>query len=470
MSTLDRRSFLARSSALAVTTAFGSTLLNATAAPAKAASPAKGGGRPGAGYGPLRPTAPRGGGPEYFALPAGFTYTIHGIIGQPLTDGTPGPHQLDGSGAFALPNGNTAYLRNSEDRAAAGAPFPFSIQDRTNAYDRKAYGGVSVLEFDRDGEVVRSEVLLTGTTVNCAGGITVVDGKEGWLSCEETSAGPKQGFEQKHGYCFFVPADATGPVAAVPFRQMGRFAHEATAQDEDGNVYLTEDAGDSSGLYRYLPDDASLRTGRLQMLAVAGTPAFDAFKGQQKGAAFDVAWVDVRNPDPDLENGEPRTYTQGRALGGAAFNRLEGIWAADGTITFASTSGGAARRGQIWRLDVADQTLTLLYESPGSDVLDSPDNLLVTPRGGILLCEDDASNDGDTHPLAPGLTDVNRLIGLSNEGEPFEFLVNRFSDTELAGASFSPDGKTLYFNVFGDRTAGSGFTVALRGPWSAGPL
>jgi secreted PhoX family phosphatase len=31
------------------------------------------------------------------------------------------------------------------------------------------------------------------------------------------------------------------------------------------------------------------------------------------------------------------------------------------------------------------------------DVLDSPDNLTVTPRGGLILCEDDAgSQDGDT--------------------------------------------------------------------------
>lgn len=469
MTTLDRRAFLARGSALAVTTAFGSTLLGATGGAAVAA-PGRGGGRPGAGYGPLTARAPRGGGPEYFALPDGFTYTVHSPIGARMSDGHPSPHQLDGSAAFALPNGNVAYLRNSEDRQPAGAPAAYSITDRTGSYDGKAYGGVSVLEFDRSGRVVRDQVLLTGTTVNCAGGVTLVDGVQGWLSCEETTVGPAQGFDERHGYCFFVPAGATSPVDAVPFTQMGRFAHEATAQDAAGVVYLTEDAGNSSGLYRYLPADPSLRRGRLQMLAVADRPSYDAFAGQQPGTTFAVRWVDIADPDPDLEGGAPRVFTQGRTLGGAAFNRLEGIWAEEGTLAFASTSGGAARRGQIWSLDVAAQTLTMLYESPGSDLLDSPDNLLVTPRGGILLCEDDASDDGDTHPLAPGLTDVNRLIGLGPDAAPFEFLVNRFNDTELAGASFGPDGRTLFFNVFGDRTAGSGFTVALTGPWSAGPL
>lgn len=468
--TLDRRSFLTRTSAVAVSTAFGSTLLGAVSGPAHAAPPKPGKGRPGAGYGPLRPQAPRGGGPEYFAIPAGFTYSIHGVTGTPMQDGQPHPHQLDGSAAFALANGNVAYLRNSEDREPAGVPGAFSITERTNAYDEAAYGGVTVLEFDRAGRVVRDDVLLTGTTVNCAGGITQVSGVEGWLTCEETTRGSSEGFLKKHGYCFFVPADASGPVAAEPFTQMGRFSHEATAQDQDGVVYLTEDNRSTSGFYRYVPDDASLRTGTLQMLAVQGQPMFNAFAAQQQGASFPVTWVDIADPDPDLEGGAPRTTDQGRALGAAWFNRLEGIWFGEDAVSFASTSGGGAQRGQVWTYDVAAETLTMVFESTGSDVLDSPDNLLVTPRGGILLCEDDASRDGDTHPLAPGITDVNRLIGLSAEAEPFEFLVNRFNDTELAGAAFSPDGKTLYFNVFGNRTAGQGFTVAMKGPWSSGPL
>jgi uncharacterized protein len=115
--------------------------------------------------------------------------------------------------------------------------------------------------------------------------------------------------------------------------------------------------------------------------------------------------------------------------------------------------------------------LELVFESPGGDVLDSPDNLTVTPRGGLLFCEDDASSaDGDTHPLAPGITDVNRLVGLTPAGEAFEFAVNRLNDGEWAGACFSPSGRTLFANLFGDGSAGSGMTVAITGPWSAGPL
>ena len=179
------------------------------------------------------------------------------------------------------------------------------------------------------------------------------------------------------------------------------------------------------------------------------------------------------DPDPDIAGGATEVAAQGVAAGAAVFNRLEGIWYDHhtGTFFFNSTSGGDAGYGQVWQYDPDAETLTLFFESPGGSVLDSPDNLLVTPRGGILLCEDDASGgDGDTHPLAPGIVDVNRLIGVSPAGQAFEFAVNRLNDSEFAGACFSPDGRTLFVNIFGNATPGSGMTCAIRGPWPRGSL
>lgn len=107
------------------------------------------------------------------------------------------------------------------------------------------------------------------------------------------------------------------------------------------------------------------------------------------------------------------------------------------SIFFASTSGGDVKNGdvnpdgfaegygQIWEYRTngrGDGRLLLVYESTGSEALDSPDNLCVTPRGGLILCEDDASSDSDTNPLAPGIEDVNRLIGF-----PQSLLVLAFS-------------------------------------------
>jgi hypothetical protein len=147
----------------------------------------------------------------------------------------------------------------------------------------------------------------------------------------------------------------------------------------------------------------------------------------------------------------------------------------NGSVYFISTSGGNATCGQLWEYlpnFTGGGTLVPRFESPSSSVLDSPDNLCVTPSGGILFCEDDAGGGpaDDTHPLAPGITDVNRLIGLSREGQPFEFAVNVLNDAEFAGACFSPDGEILFVNIFGNATPGSGMTCAIWGPWRRGPL
>ena len=94
------------------------------------------------------------------------------------------------------------------------------------------------------------------------------------------------------------------------------------------------------------------------------------------------------------------------------------------------------------------------------------------PNGGILFCEDDAVGGigDDTHPLAPGIESVNRLIGLGPQGEPFELAVNVLHDSEFAGACFSPDGEILFVNIQGGDSAGSGMTLAIWGPWERGPL
>ena len=86
---------------------------------------------------------------------------------------------------------------------------------------------------------------------------------------------------------------------------------------------------------------------------------------------------------------------------------------------FVSTSGGDVKSGdvnadgfkegfgQVWEYRQHGRhggRLVLHYESPGDEVLDSPDNLTVTPRGGLMMCEDDASGDGRSQPHHRPLT------------------------------------------------------------------
>ncbi len=476
---MGRRSFLGRAGAFAGGAVVSTTALQRLAASAdyaqKESNDKKRPNRPGAGYGPLAPVADQNG-DEILALPAGFTYvTFSRTASQLLSGEGPNPRNHDGMGAFPGPDGTVRLVRNHENRNAPGDPTLGVSGPATTKYDPLAFGGTITIDFDPGSkEVVRELVSLNGTTVNCAGGLAF-DGA-GWITCEETVKGPGDGFERTHGYPFLVPLDADETVPAVALVAMGRFAHEAVAVDAGtGIVYETEDAGDNSGFYRFLPEDPSDlgAGGRLQMLAVASQPNYDTIRNQQVGRRLAARWVDIAEPDPDLEAGASTVFVQGANGDGARFNRLEGIWWGEDRCFFNSTSGGNAGLGQVWEYRPAgkgDGTLTLVYESPEGSVLDSPDNLLVTPRGGIVLCEDDASDDGDTHPLAPGIVDVNRLIGLEDKGAPFELAVNRLNDSEFAGACFSPDGETMFVNIFGDATPGSGMTCAITGPWADGPL
>jgi uncharacterized protein len=467
MSSLDRRSFLARGAAAAGAAAVSGGVfqtLNLTgAAPALGASGSR------TGLGPVS-RKPDQNGDEILALPDGFRYVTFSKTGDAMSDGTPVPRAHDGMAAFYYSGSRTLLIRNHEVRTAPGTVENSVQVPEDRRYDPLGVGGTTSLLFDtRRGRLISDWASFGGSLTNCAGGVAYADA--GWITCEETVAGPSQGWGQKHGYAFLVPKTATSPATPPAITAMGRFAHEAIATDpRTGFVYETEDDGDDSGFYRFRPRDPRRlhRGGTLEMLAVRGQPGYTAITGQTVGEELPVSWVEIEDPDPDLEGGATGVALQGIAGGAAAFNRLEGIWYDRHTrgFFFVSTSGGDAQFGQVWHYSPRHEKLTLFFESPGGSVLDSPDNLLVTPRGGIVLCEDNASESGGGgHPEAPGIEDVNRLIGLSRSGETFELAVNALNDSEFCGATFSPNGQWLFANIQGGAEAGSGLTCAITGPW-----
>lgn len=494
MTAIDRRAFLRRSAATAGSAVVATSALTRLTEHAALAEPGsgqgnptgKGGGRgrrptiePSAGYGTLQRMSDQRG-VEVLALPVGFSYVTFGWTASPLQEGGVHARSHDGMGSFTGPGGTTRLIRNHEIRTAAGDTRLGVPPNGLPKYDELANGGCITIDFDTAARrPVREFSSIAGTHVNCAGGVAF--GDAGWITSEETTVT----YGKKHGYNFFVPANGDGKQRnPQPLTAMGRFAHEAAGVDPGtGFVYETEDAGNDSGFYRFIPrDPANLGAGgQLQMLAVKNAPNYDAIRNQRLGEKLKVEWVPIPNPDPDLTAVGTSVFDQGADAGGARFNRLEGIWwdPARKSLFFNSTSGGNAGYGQVWEY-VPDSNpnqggeLYLRFESPGKDVLDSPDNLNVTPRGGILLCEDDATGgDNDAHPLAPGIENVNRLIGLDAAGRPFEFAVNVLNDAELAGACWSPDGQVLFVNIFGDTTPDSGMTCAIYPPaagWGLGLL
>lgn len=432
--------------------------------------------------GPLGPVADQRDGIVRLALPDGYTYRSFGVAGDVMSDGTVTPGRQDGMAAFRGPRGTTRVVRNHEVRGE-GTPIGASPDVIAKVYDGNTLGGTSTLWIDsKSRELIGDWVSLTGTSVNCAGGPSPWGT---WISAEETVNGPDLGPDftgsdgpaafEPHGYLFEVdPRWGPGELdQAVPVRSAGRFAHEAVAYDRTTNaLFQTEDNFEfPSGVYRYLPPENAMRTKRLadggvlQQLRVVGIPNAELGLPQPSGAMYAVDWVTIDDPDWDFGPGPTNNDTgiqevgrQGFEQGAAAFARPEGIWERAGLIYFAATRGGGEGLdgnlfgeygngfGQIWVLDPKANELSLLFESPGPDVLDLPDNLTLSPRGNVILCED-------------GSTD-NFVRGLTRDGELFDFAKNLIEGQErqeFAGACFSPDGKTLFVNI----QYGDGLTFAI---------
>lgn len=455
------------------------------------------------GYGELRATRPEvtptfsadyGGAyadpaTEWLALPEGFKYVVLGLAGTTMSDGNRTPQAHDGMGAFRARRGRVRLVRNHENRDGARD----AIGGAGTAYDPQGGGGNTTLEvsFRRGVPTLEKDfVSLNGTIVNCAGGETPWGS---WLSCEETTE-TRGGIP--HGYVFDVAADADSAVAPTPLKQLGRFVHEAVAVDpRTGIVYLTEDrtwtegrddaeTGDQvgSGFFRFVPRRyGDLSDGKLQALKVRRHDRYNTSLGQELGRTLPVEWVDIDDPDPaDADRDASAVFRQGLRQGAAVFQRLEGCWWGNGAAYFTATSGGDAGHGQVWEYRPAGWRggfLRLSYETPDPEVLTFPDNINVTPRGGVILCEDTGyvRSEGNFLDDGTGQAPFNEQMvkGLTPRGEIIDLAVNLLDNKEWAGACWSPDGRYLFLNSQGEtREPGTvpGRTYAIWGPWEDGAL
>ena len=401
-------------------------------------------------------------------LPAGFTSRAFSLVGEEMDDGLLVPPRHDGMAAFARADGRTVLVRNHENLPGpGGGAFGatnelLEVVDPAKVYDigrkiQPCLGGTTTLVFDtRTQKLEQHWLSLAGTLFNCCGGPTPWGS---WISCEENTTRANAVLERDHGYAFEVPAAHEGLIDPQPLAALGRFQREAVAIDpRTGIVYMTEDREDSV-LFRFVPERAGeLARGRLQALTILGAPSLDARNWHdlthvELHRRLETEWVDLK----DIDAPEDDLRYQAFLKGAARFARGEGIWFGNDSAYFCCTDGGRSRKGQVWRYvpSASEGTpeeangrgsIELFLEPDDPGVLENCDNLTVAPWGHLFLCED-----------GPG---ANHLVGVTQEGEPYLFAKNAWSPSELAGATFSPDGTTLFVNLQLD-----GVTLAITGPW-----
>ena len=133
------------------------------------------------------------------------------------------------------------------------------------------------------------------------------------------------------------------------------------------------------------------------------------------------------------------------------------MWYGQNAVYFACTSGGKNQKGQIWRYvpsrfegkedeERSPGTLELFVEPNDSALVENADTLTVSPWGDLVICEDGPGGDG--------------LVGVTPSGDLYKFGRNAMNESEFAGATFSPDGSTLFVNI-----QSPGLTLAITGPW-----
>ena len=275
-----------------------------------------------------------------------------------------------------------------------------------------------------------------------------------WITCEETVNGPDVGpdftggpnvpLTKRHGFVFEVPKHGQSDREPITARRPVR-ARVGGVRPARGRA--VPERGQLRVAVRVLPVRAEAQPAahrppgqpRPAADAEGQAPAQPGPGGQPAARAPGTGssgWTSTtrrrRSRTRRASRRRPPTTPRSRTSRGRAGRRARRTspgWRARSTTgascTSRSTQGGGPaetvarpdrrrvrqRHGQVWAYHTRSRTLSLVYQSPGPDVLDFPDNVTTSPRGTLVVCEDNIND--------------NYLRGLTQRGELFDIALNR---------------------------------------------
>jgi uncharacterized protein len=409
------------------------------------------------------PAGPRPDPAGILDLPRGFSYNVLATGGQTPVVSTesgktfPMPEDPDANvltpaigGGWWLTTAHELTEPRPGDFQGDAGKAAVDEQAITDDGDSDGWGSVTRLRLSPGGRrVLESEVITTGLHNLCAGDLTP------WGTMLVNEEFPFRDDPQlRSGWAWEVDP-VTGH--ATRLTGMGRFSHEQQALRADGAWYLTDDRGDFRFLYRFVPNSRfNLVNGRLYGLA------FDRASGHGSW----VGPLDYRDPHADM-------VARGYDPAVAGFDKIEGIIAGPhGRSLYMSESGATGKPGAVWRFtQLSDQGLDgrVVLEGDFAE-LSHPDNLRFTPRGDLLVLEDNGSDLG-RQPATGGRNQLWLFPrGRAHGGRVFAVVqATSGGDEEPVGGEptgpwFHPNGRVMYLSIQADPS----YILAVRGPWMKG--